>query len=244
MRKLRFVALTHDLGKVFDRRNHQKIIVKILKECNIFDPVIIDYLQRFHKRGNGKDYLCLVKYADQFSSEIQRVNAEDFVIPQGKYHRYLVGRFDRELRSHFWTNKADLNKMRNFIAKNQILEEIPSDVRDSTRTSLREHSLLTEQILCLLIDAVELFPCPECLYEWVGLKQVNDYLVKNVKNIPKLRTSKELLKVKRELSGSWIPQRPKFQQAIVKLNSYGWGVDKIAHHFGLLEKEVKCILDS
>ena len=67
MNVLRFIALTHDIGKVFDRKNHQKAIIKVLFECSITNWEIIACLKRFHQRGNGKDYLYLVRYADQYS---------------------------------------------------------------------------------------------------------------------------------------------------------------------------------
>ena len=245
MNVLRFVALAHDLGKVFNRKNHQKVIVKLLLNCGINDWEIINYLQRFHQRGDGKDYLYLVKYADQFSSGFQRVNSEDFIVPQGRYHEYLQRTFMKQLRIHFRYSYLDVDKLRRFIENNQILEQIPSDVRDVSKTSLREHLLLTDQVFCLLVKATELFPCPACLYEWVRFKEVNDYLTKNIRRVPRLRgKKKDFWRLKRQLDISCVPGNPKFNEAVVKLNSYGWEVDKIALHFGLLESEVREILSS
>lgn len=245
MNVLRFVALSHDLGKVFGRKDHQKIIVKILLDCGIKDWQLIDYLRKFHQRGNGKDYLHLVKYADQFSSTIQRVNTDYFVVPYGRYYEYLQRTFLKQLKNHFWCFYLDVEKLRKFIENNQILEQVPSDVRDVSKTSLREHLLLTDQVFCLLVKATELFPCPSCLYEWVRSKYVNDYLFKNIKRVPMLRGKRrDFWKIERQLDVSCVPDNPKFNEAIVKLNSYGWEVDKIALHFGLLESEVRRILSS
>ncbi len=245
MDKLEFVALTHDLGKVFDRKNHQKVIVTILLDRGIADYEIINYLRKFHQRGNGRDYLYLVKYADQFSSGLQRVNSEDFLIPQGRYYDYLKRIFMKQLKTHFWYNYLNVDKLRRFIENNQILEQIPSDVRDVSKTSLREHLLLTDQVFCLLVKAVEVLPCSDCLYEWVRTKDVNDYLFKSIRRVPRLRGKrKDFWRLKRQLDISCIPGNPKFNEAVTKLNSYGWEVDKIALHFGLLESEVRDILSS
>ena len=245
MNVLRFVALTHDLGKVFNRKNHQKVIVTILLNRGIADYEIIDSLRKFHQKGNGKDYLYLVKYADQFSSEFQRVNTEDFVIPQGRYYDYLKRVFMKQLKTHFWYNYLDVDKLRRFIENNQILEQIPSDVRDASKTSLREHLLLTDQVFCLLVKAVEMFPCDDYLYEWVRTRDVNDYLFKNIRRAPGLRGKrKDFWRLRRQLDTSCTPGNPKFNEVVTKLNSYGWEVDKIALHFGLLESEVRNILTS
>lgn len=245
MNVLRFVALSHDLGKVFDRKNHQKAIVKVLLECGIKDWKVINYLRKFHQRGNSKDYLYLVKYADQCASRIQRVNSEDFVVPQGRYYEYLQKTFKKQLKTHFRYNCLDADRLRKFIKNNQILDQIPSDVRDANKTTLREHSLLTDQIFCLLAKAVELFPYTEHLCEWVRTDEVNDYLSKNIRRIPGIRGRKrKFWRVKRRMDTSCAPGNPKFNKAVVKLNSYGWEVDKIAFHFGLLESEVRGILNS
>ncbi len=241
MNALRFVALTHDLGKVFDRKNHQKVIVELLLGCGIRDGEIISSLRRFHQRGNGKDYL----YADQFSSGLQRVNSEDYVVPQGKYWDYLKNMFETQLKKHFRYSYLDVGKLKRFIENSQVLEEIPSDVRDSTKTSLREHSLLTDQIFCLLVKAVELFPCNDYLWEWVRSDKVGDYLIKNIQRVPGIKgRRKNFWKIKKRLDNSCVPGNPKFSKAVVKLNSYGWKISKIALHFGLLESEVREILSS
>jgi len=244
MNVLRFVALTHDLGKVFDRKNHQKVIVKVLLECGVKNPEIISCLKRFHQRGNGKEYLYLVKYADQYSS-LQRVNSEDYVIPQGRYYDYLKRTFEKQLKRHFRYNYLDIEKLRRFIKNNQILEQIPSDVRDASKTSLREHLLLADQIFSLLVEAIELFPCSEFLWEWVRTDGVDGYLRKNIRRIPSITgRRKKFWRVKRGMDTSCLPGNPKFNGVVIKLNSYGWRIDKIALHFGLLESEVRNILSS
>jgi len=244
MDSFRFVALVHDLGKAFDRKNHQKAIVKVLIESGIKDWEIISCLKRFHQRGNGKDYLFLVKYAGQFSSELQRVYTVDYEIPQGSYCEYLKDEFMKQLKNHFRCSYLDANKLRGFISNNQILEEIPSDVRDVSRVSLREHSLLTDQVFCLLIEAIEMFPFSDRLDEWVRLDEVKDYLASTIERIPEIRGRRRAMLGAKKENNSNLPKNPKFNQAIVKLNSYGWEVGKIALHFGLLESEVRNILDS
>jgi hypothetical protein len=103
MDRLRFVALIHDLGKVFDRKNHQKVIVAIFLDCGITDWRIINYLRKFHQRGNGKDYFYLVKYANHLSAQIQRVNTSDYIIPQEMYYQTsFIWMGSGENSSSFW----------------------------------------------------------------------------------------------------------------------------------------------
>ena len=151
----------------------------------------------------------------------------------------------KQLKNHFWCFYLDVEKLRRFIENNQILEQVPSDVRDASNTSLREHLLLTDQVFCLLVKATELFSCPNHLYSWAKSKKVEDYLNKNLKRIPDLRGRKRnFFELKQRIDNTFIPNNPKFNEAIVKLKSYGWEVDKIALHFGLLESEVRKILSS
>ncbi len=244
MKNLRIIALSHDLGKVFDRKNHQRKIVEIFKGLGIRNKEIITSLEKFHKTGNGKPYLYLVKYSDQYASKIQRVNTKDFIVPEGKYYDYLEKNFLRQLSYHVGDKGLKINSFRRFIEENQILEQIPSDVRDAKKTSLRKHLLLTDQVFCLLLKCVEKYPCPISLYSWVRSERVDEFLRNNTWEIPNLKIDEKFVRLRRELDIDCASKKPKFTKAVVKLNSYGWRMDKIALHFGIMESEVRDILNS
>jgi len=243
MEKLEIVALSHDLGKVFDRKNHQKKIVEILKRLGVRDKEIISSLEKFHQPGTGKEYLYLVKYADRYSSRIQRVNTEGFNAPQGEYWNYLKKIFLKELSFHIRDYGLHTNTLLEFIRENQVLEQIPSDVRDIKKVSLRKHSILTYEIFCLLLNFIEIFPPEEPFCYWVRYRAVRKYLRDSVRRIPDLNVDDHFFDVMGKFNDS-VPLNSNFRRAVAKLKTYGWGIDKIALHFDIPEGDVKEILNS
>jgi len=171
--RLKFAALVHDFGKVWDRKNHVQSITDILKKVHFLCPDeevndIIKIIDKTHTLGNPDADYWLLKIADRKACELQRMgedvnglayytNADEngdknlikgvpeILLPK------IQSVLRKQLWEHFILNDANVKDLKNFVRKNKLLDVIKADVNDLNESSLREHLLLTEKILDLTI---------------------------------------------------------------------------------------------
>lgn len=133
----------------------------------------------------------------------------------------------KQLRTHFTQHRLDVKKLREFIETNRILETSVADNSDINKTTLRQHLLLTEQTLNLLLQ----LPQPKHLDKWIETKTVQEFLRKNLEPIPRLSitcTPVHDIKVNQQV-----------RNAVEFAIGNGWDEKRIALEFGATIREVK-----
>lgn len=198
---LRFAALVHDLGKIWNRKQHERFTIYLLKSVNFLVPDekmkdIICAIDKTHSFGNLANEYWLLKIADRKASSIQRDNGIDSNIDYNIDNKFLKSEVPESLlptvqrilynqfREHFIINDFDLSSLRKFISGNQWLEIVRSDVNDCNETSLREHLLMTEQILNILIKYIEENPTKN-ISDLQKSKSLDRYVKERIKEISK-----------------------------------------------------------
>jgi hypothetical protein len=236
---LRFVALTHDLGKAWSRTHHQRATLAALKAAIPIQLHPVDAFRligRSHTHGNPTKMEWLVKGADRLAAQIQRNDSDEPTSPILTADRYLQRMLMADLRDHFAKNALNVNSLRFFIEGNQVLEIISADDRDTDRSSLRQHLLLTEQILNLLLALSTESPLPKHLDGWVKTKRVLTYVTNHIKPIPPLRVT--------------IKPQPKplldrtVRSYLENACRNGYTDEKIAFELGLTREEVRALKTS
>lgn len=199
---LRFAALVHDIGKVWNRKHHERQTIDLLKSVNFLLPdekmrEIYRAIDKTHSFGNPIDDYWLLKIADRKACKFQRSNGDDDAtygtknkckLLKNEVPESLLPTIQRilhnQFREHFIINDFDLNNLRKFIYNNQWLDMIRADVNDHNESSLREHLLMTEQMLDLLIDYIKQNPTKN-FYDLQKSEKLQQYTEEKIKEIPK-----------------------------------------------------------
>jgi len=138
-------------------------------------------------------------------------------------------RLFKQLQHHFGRHGTDLGSLRSFVARSKALEAVCADTNDITCTTLRQHLLLTEQILNLLLQ----LPIPKRIDSWIRNKKLHEFLKNNLKPIRGLPTPSPRLKIK-------VDQR--LLNALEFATQSKWKEDKIALELGITLEETKRLM--
>jgi CRISPR/Cas system-associated exonuclease Cas4 (RecB family) len=206
--KLKFAALMHDMGKVWDRKHHTQFIIDLMRSLrflNVADGEIIRLIDKTHNLGNESGEEWLIKVADRKACEIQRLNFADDLIENSITHsnsptlyyvknlrsglsEYVLPEIQKilyvKLREHLIINNLDVSELRKFIKNNHWLDAIKADVKDINDSSLREHLLLTEKILDLIIEFLGDHPTTNYA-KLLENKELEEFIQKNLETIKK-----------------------------------------------------------
>lgn len=233
---LRFVALTHDIGKVWSRKHHERATVGVLKTAipvHLHPVDAFKLIERSHSHGNPTKMEWLVKGADRLAAQIQRNDSDEASSPVLTADRYLQRMLMTDLRDHFAKNSLNVNSLRSFIARNQVLEIITADDRDVNRNSLRQHLLLTEQILNLLLTLSTEYRLPKRLDGWIQTKRVLTYVTSHIKPTSPLRVN---------IRPQPRPQLNKTMRSYLQnAGRNGYTDEKIAFELDLTNEEVRAL---
>ncbi len=187
-------------------------------------------IEKTHTRGNPTKIEWLVNGADRLASKFERCTLVEDGFRCPTWDKTLEEKLLKQIRTHFAQNKLDIDALRKFIEQNQILETFVADTFDVNKTTLRQHLLLTEQILGLLLQ----LPQPKHLDKWIETVHVQKFLCENIKPIPKLNvafTSMREIKVDQNV-----------RNIIEFALNQKWDEKKIALEFGVTVKEIRDIV--
>lgn len=177
-----------------------------------------------------------MKAADQLAAELQRENIleKEFLIHTED--KNLQQEFIKQLRLHFANNGLSVEKLKEFITSNEFLEIILADKNDANKSSLREHLLLTEQILNLQMKLFDTEKIPKRFDSWIKTEKLRKFLQENLKTIPRLRRKifcKQEIKIDQSL-----------RNAVEFALENNWNEKRIALHLCITVEEVKKIVSS
>jgi len=148
----------------------------------ISDLGIIKLIEKTHSFGNPEKEEWLLKLADRKASELQRVAS--FPRQDSNIIQEIVKKIvEKQFMKHFEKHGANTEKLRKFVQENQWLDLIPADTSDVQNSSLREHLLLTEQILSILLELREEHPFNKNLISWFNTKRIQEQLEARIKPI-------------------------------------------------------------
>ncbi len=150
----------------------------------IFDLEIFRMIKKTHSFGNPEKEEWLLKLADREASERQRVVS--FPRQDSNIIQEIVKKIvEKQFMKHFEKHGANTEKLRKFVQENQWLDSILADTSDMQNSSLREHLLLTEQILSILLELREEHPFNKNLISWFNTKKIQQQLETRIKSIGK-----------------------------------------------------------
>lgn len=164
-----------------------------------------------------------------FSAKIGRINpiCTHFECPTSD--KRLQTKLTHQLKTHFFRHELNVEKLREFIKNNNILESIPADNSDINQSSLRQHLLLTEQIFGLLLQ----LPQPKNLNNWIETKKVQKFIRENLKPI-------------KEISCAPVHVKIKLNQSLRNVLEFAlenkWNEKRIALEMGLSTKQIKHLI--
>ena len=176
-----------------------------------------------HRRGNPTKLDWLVKAADRLAAERQRLSVEH-TFEINPLNAANKRKFVLQLKQHFALSGLSVQKLKQFINDSKILDLVLSDNFDANHTTLRQHLLLTEAILSVLIK----LPMPKHLDKWIETKTVQK-IISTIK-LPE-RTNITQTNPKLEMSQN-------VRKVLVWCVKQKWQVDKIALKLGIPIDEV------
>ncbi|TAL47458.1 hypothetical protein EPN87_02860 [archaeon] len=170
--------------------------------------------------------------ADRLACELQRNDSQSvdfsFVQLDDNVKKKLV----EQLRKHFLLHGMDVKELRKFVERNKLLESVVADKADVNGSSLREHLLMTHDVMGLLLE----IPQPKNLAQWVKTKKVEEFVSKRLEPMKKLN-------VKR-ITSDKIENTQRMRNAVEFALENGWNENRIAMEMCLTLEDVRRLINS